>query len=477
MESSPENSASSEKKEMTRSGRPRRRAARLSTSSPSKNLSKKEKKELSVSPVKGDCDVDAELSDFDDIDIKEDDDWDLPDDNSLLKLTDEDFQDDRSYDHLDIPAHDLELDNEDFEMDDETIDSEDVSKDSSSGMAQSLYLSEKAVHARAGGRDGQRRRKAQRKDKGKSRFTAYMLWAREVRADISKKHPELDFSAVNKKLGELWQLVPTAQKYNWKRRAKRLAVRLRQGGGAVAGKGASPLKAAVSSPARSSGQQHGSAADGSGGRQSGRRVSPSKSAKLSSPQRTQRGGSRGSQSRTPTSAADSPAPSGFKVTGTAAIDVASHMKLLGESLNNIGHKLKEHEGQIAVSGSLSVLLDSMLCVLGPLMCLTDQLEETRGAIEPETHAAILDNIAYIMPGIVGVVNSHSCGSGVVDLHSCGSGVVDLHSCGSGVVDLHSCGSGVVDLHSCGSGVVDLHSCGSGVVNTVATACRSQCAST
>ena len=53
-----------------------------------------------------------------------------------------------------------------------------------------------------------------------------------------------------------------------------------------------------------------------------------------------------------------------------------------------------------MSGSLSVLLDSMLCVLGPLMCLTDQVEEVRGAIDPLTHASILDNIAYIMPGIV-----------------------------------------------------------------------------
>jgi len=34
------------------------------------------------------------------------------------------------------------------------------------------------------------------------------------------------------------------------------------------------------------------------------------------------------------------------------------------------------------------------------MCLTDQLDEIKGAIEPETHAQILDNIAYIMPGIV-----------------------------------------------------------------------------
>ncbi|KAB7507048.1 hypothetical protein Anas_02016, partial [Armadillidium nasatum] len=90
-------------------------------------------------------------------------------------------------------------------------------------------------------------------------------------------------------------------------------------------------------------------------------------------------------------------PTSFKVTGTSPIDVAAHLNLLGESLNNIGQKLKEHEGQIAVSGSLSVLLDSMLCVLGPLICLSNQLEETKGAIPEHTLTNILDNIAYIMP--------------------------------------------------------------------------------
>ncbi|KAK7074726.1 high mobility group [Halocaridina rubra] len=90
----------------------------------------------------------------------------------------------------------------------------------------------------------------------------------------------------------------------------------------------------------------------------------------------------------------------YKVTGRTPIDVAAHIKLLGESLNNIGQKLKEHEGQIAVSGSLSVLLDSMLCVLGPLTCLTAQVEQMKGAVSDATLMNILDNIAYIMPGIV-----------------------------------------------------------------------------
>nr|XP_053652780.1 uncharacterized protein LOC128702531 [Cherax quadricarinatus] len=82
-------------------------------------------------------------------------------------------------------------------------------------LAQSLYFSEKQGKKNIMLKDGQvvRRKKAQRKDKGKSRFTAYMLWAREIRPGIICANPNMDFSAVNKRLGELWALVPTTQKY------------------------------------------------------------------------------------------------------------------------------------------------------------------------------------------------------------------------------------------------------------------------
>lgn len=94
----------------------------------------------------------------------------------------------------------------------------------------------------------------------------------------------------------------------------------------------------------------------------------------------------------------SPGQGVYKVSGRQPIDVAAHLKLLGESLTIIGERLKEHEGQIAVSGSLSVLLDSFLCALGPLLCLTQQVPEVNGA-KTETLSGILDNIAYIMPGL------------------------------------------------------------------------------
>lgn len=127
---------------------------------------------------------------------------------------------------------------------------------------------------------------------------------------------------------------------------------------------------------------------------------------------------RGAPKRSPPSPK---AKEAYKVTGIKPIDVAAHLKLLGESLTIIGERLKEHEvssarlgspipaslpsfwwlqGQIAVSGSLSVLLDSLLCALGPLMCLTQQVPELQaGCCSPEQLLSTLDNVAFIMPGL------------------------------------------------------------------------------
>ena len=72
---------------------------------------------------------------------------------------------------------------------------------------------------------------------------------------------------------------------------------------------------------------------------------------------------------------------------------------MGESLSVIGSRLAVHKGQIPVAGSLSVLLDSMLCAMGPLLCLTKQIPELKNAIPEEKLNKTLDNIAYIMPGL------------------------------------------------------------------------------
>lgn len=190
-----------------------------------------------------------------------------------------------------------------------------------------------------------------RRDKGKSRFTAYMLWAKHIRASLLISQPDMDFARISKRLGELWAGVPSTEKYNWKRRAKRLANR------SLAGKGVVKSTVVITKS----------------------RIAPP-----------------------PVVAAVGRARQGtdtvYRVTGTQPIDVAAHLTLLGESLSIIGERLTEHEGQIAVSGSLSVLLDSLLCAMGPLLCLTQRVPQLNGA-NPATLNQILDNVAYIMPGL------------------------------------------------------------------------------
>ena len=88
----------------------------------------------------------------------------------------------------------------------------------------------------------------------------------------------------------------------------------------------------------------------------------------------------------------------FRAIELQPIDVAAYLKLLGESLTVIGERLKEHNGQITVSGSLSVLLDSLLCALGSLICLTQQVPEI-GTQNSASLSKTLENIAYIMPGL------------------------------------------------------------------------------
>lgn len=62
----------------------------------------------------------------------------------------------------------------------------------------------------------------QRKDKGTSRLTSFMLWAKEKRQQLLSTHPELDFSSISRELGKIWANVPSNVKYNLKRRANRI---------------------------------------------------------------------------------------------------------------------------------------------------------------------------------------------------------------------------------------------------------------
>ncbi|XP_063836461.1 HMG box-containing protein 4 [Ostrinia nubilalis] len=297
--------------------------------------------------------------------------------------------------------------------------------------ANSLYMMEKSSKKKLIVKDGRvvGRAKAQRKDKGKTRITAYMMWAKEARNELLRKHPDMDFSAISKRLGEMWANVNYNERYLWKRKAKRFAIQKEQqsgqptankiisnlsvprplgnpGPGRPPANRAQPKPLVPSPPSQALVPVSSAGALSTGGagvyRVSGcgavevaahlRLLGESlaiigarlKEHEYSSPQPSSAGGL-------------GPGAGVCRVSGCGAVEVAAHLRLLGESLAIIGARLKEHEGQIAVSGSVSVLLDTLLCSLAPLLCVTRAVPAL--APPPRLLQHTLHNIAYIMPGL------------------------------------------------------------------------------
>ncbi|XP_075988631.1 HMG box-containing protein 4 [Anticarsia gemmatalis] len=244
--------------------------------------------------------------------------------------------------------------------------------------ANSLYMMEKSSKKKLIVKDGRvvGRAKAQRKDKGKTRITAYMMWAKEARNELLRKHPDMDFSAISKRLGEMWSNVNYNERYLWKRKAKRFAMQKEQSNQTT-------NKIIISNPSRP-------LPPAGPGRPPGARAAQRPQPAPPTPPQ---------QALVPVSGAAAATTTAgmYRVTGCGAVEVAAHLRLLGESLAIIGERLKEHEGQIAVSGSVSVLLDTLLCSLAPLLSVSRAIP----AIAPPQRLLqdTLHNIAYIMPGL------------------------------------------------------------------------------
>ncbi|KAL4711323.1 hypothetical protein ACJJTC_019164 [Scirpophaga incertulas] len=237
--------------------------------------------------------------------------------------------------------------------------------------ANSLYMMEKSNKKKLIVKDGRvvGRAKAQRKDKGKTRITAYMMWAKEARNDLLRKHPDMDFSAISKRLGEMWANVNYNERYLWKRKAKRFAIQKEQQNNQSSKIISNPsVRPTYPGP----------------GRPPANRASPKQAVASSSPPQ---------QALVPVAAASAT----YRVSGCGALELAAHLRLLGESLAIIGERLKEHSGQIAVSGSVSVLLDTLLCALAPLLAVTRAVP----GVGPPARLLhdTLHNVAYIMPGL------------------------------------------------------------------------------
>lgn len=235
----------------------------------------------------------------------------------------------------------------------------------------------------------------QRKDKGKPRFTSYMLWAREKRQEMLNSNPNLDFATQSRRLSEMWANMPGSDKVNWRRKAKRLAVR-KKGSGAVSKVAAKaltmPTGNGLNGPATvqtTSKFLNKTAMPGRPGRRRPGRprkqkpllknnasttnnnvtaTKPAKKLKLerkslmNTPNGTSKvadrsdtsisasGGSCSSsgKQRHSNSSKLSPsvAPGPYRVTGIGPSEVSAHLKLLGDNLTIIGERLKEHEVNI-----------------------------------------------------------------------------------------------------------------------------------
>ncbi|CAL8270903.1 unnamed protein product [Lota lota] len=194
------------------------------------------------------------------------------------------------------------------------------------------------------------------KDKPKKKnTTAYQVFCKEYRVNINAEQPGLVFGELSKRLAEVWKAMPEKDKLVWRQKAQYL-------------------------------QHKQNKAEATTVKRSG-----STDAKMKSV-----GGAAGMGSPSRGSAGLSLSPA--RIPDVDPIDAAAHLQLLGESLSLIGHRLQETEGMVAVSGSLSVLLDSILCALGPLTCLTAQIPQLNGCPR-NVLSNTLDNVAYIMPGL------------------------------------------------------------------------------
>ncbi|XP_016946124.2 uncharacterized protein [Drosophila suzukii] len=289
-----------------------------------------------------------------------------------------------------------------------------------SPVRQSLYMREKA-NKRKILKDGKVvTAKVQRKDKGKQRYTAYSLWAREAR---KKDLQDLDFTSATRRLSEMWANVSNRDKNAWRRKAKIQASRARSrdrtglnGTPQAASNGNTVL--AEPTPHETSFQNRATtsrtrklAAD----RQQSSLDAAAAAAAASTSTQRRSISTRSARSQASTSGAKqqslTDADVGSRTGGhqkheesqkssIEVIDAAAHLKLLGESLTVIGERLKKHNGYVALSGSLSVLLDSLLCAMGPLLCMTTQIPGLENKVELSKNLAdTLDNIAYVMPGL------------------------------------------------------------------------------
>ncbi|KAF5905037.1 HMG box-containing protein 4-like isoform X2, partial [Clarias magur] len=229
-----------------------------------------------------------------------------------------------------------------------------------------------------GGRSGSHSDKKKKKEekarlkavKAKKKvLTAYQIFSKEYRLSILEEQPGLDFGDLSKKLGDAWNQLPEGDKQVWRERAEYLQHKQMKYESTTSkhSKHSQPKPAKDTSKSKGVAQFPGAVTPSPATTQTVAAVPKRPEPAVTLPQN--------GPSLTPVA---EPAPSPLRDPEVDPIDAAAHLQLLGESLSLIGRRLQETEGMVTVSGSLSVLLDSVLCALGPLACLTAQVPELNG---------------------------------------------------------------------------------------------------
>lgn len=255
-------------------------------------------------------------------------------------MDDDDDDDDEDVMHVDN-NNDIDSD-EDYELQIDTT------------MRKSAYMSEKSSKKKIF-KDGEIvLSRPQRKDKGKPRFTAYMLWAKDARQELLKSNPNMDFSQASRRLSSMWAIVPNNEKNIWRRRAKRVTMKNKKSlktGDKLTTKYLN--KVGQKKPGRKPKHKKEIQLDVIS--------SPSPSKKIKSDRRSNASNSSSrdedlSKHKSVLNSSNNLGailPGAYKVTGIGPSEVAAHLKLLGDNLAIIGQRLKEHE--------VRILFESHLC--------------------------------------------------------------------------------------------------------------------
>lgn len=192
---------------------------------------------------------------------------------------------------------------------------------------------------------------------------AYTLWSSLNRRIISATYRNLQRQDISRKVVEEWNALPPEEKKFWARKAKELSER-------------------IQSHSFSSGSDAGMSVVSQLPEDSDCNVELKSNTQMSSCALSKNTRKKKYEEE--------------HILGIAPVDTAAHLKLLGDSLMDIGQKIMQERIEPSATGAYCVLLDSLLCSMGALLCLTREipgLEQLPG----DSFAKTLDHIAYFMP--------------------------------------------------------------------------------